>query len=128
AGTWNDLTFDEKQRVRRNPMAAKLKVELYPETKDPMSSSNTGVAVGKATTGNAPNVSVTPSIAGYGYNKDSRLGFVEVAKNGVEHLAALKWARMEAIPKITGPGAIIRILSEKTLENGNSRINFEVAQ
>lgn len=128
AGTWDDLSFDEKQRVRRNPMAAKLKAELYPETKDPMSSSNTGVAVGKAMTGSAPDVSVTPSIAGYGYNKASCRGYVEVSKNGAEHLAALKWVRTEAIPKIAGAGVSIRILSERTLENGNSRIDFEVAQ
>lgn len=126
--TWQGLSPWEKQRVKTNPVGVKLKAELYPETKSLISSSNAGVAVPMTPLNQSGPSSDAPSVVGYGYGKSTRRGYVEFRKNGVEHLAALKWARETAIPKVAGDGAVIRIVSETTLENGNSRIDFEVMQ
>ena len=126
--TWQGLSYGEKRSVMLNPVAAKRKMELYPETEAAVASSNTGFSVPEAPGGEFRKTGGVPAVAGYGYNKASRRGFVEFDKNGAEHLAALKWAREEIIPKIAGDGVAIRIVSEKTLKNGNSRIDFEVVQ
>lgn len=126
--TWTSLSSADKRSVRRNPVALKKFQEVHPETGRAASSSNTSVAVPAQVAGNAAVAASTPSVAGYGYVEASGRGFVEFARNGTEHLAALKWAREQIIPKLTGKGAQIRIDSEKTLENGNSRIDFEVVK
>ncbi len=126
--TWTSLSSADKRSVRRNPVALKRYQEVHPETRGIATSSNTSVAVPAQAAGDASAAASAPSVASYGYVEASRRGFVEFRKNGTEHLAALRWAREEIVPKLTGKGAQIRIIAEKTLENGNSRIEFEVVK
>ena len=128
AKTWCGLTPAERSRLKRNPFAIRRKAEVFPESAGSAPASNTGVAVAAEPLDGTNAARLCPTVAGYGYSKEARCGHVEFSKNGTEHLAALKWAREKAIPKIAGEGATIKIMSEKTLPNGNSRIDFEVVQ
>lgn len=125
---WRGLTSAERSRLLRNPFAMRRKVEVFPESVESPQSSNTGVAVAVEHFDGTNDTRSIPSVAGYGYSKSTRCGHVEISKNGTDHLAALKWARETAISRIVGQGAMIRIVSEKTLPNGNTQIDFEVVQ
>lgn len=125
---WEKLSPMEKHRVRSNPVAQKKYKELHPETDIQKKSSNIPVAIPGPISGVLRPEASPPAVKGYAYIVESRRGYVEFNRKDAEYLTALKWVRDEIIPKLTGKGAVIRICSEKTFDNGITRVDFEVLQ